>query len=241
MRCCFWCLSCFVSFCCINLGIPGIQAVPEWRNRKLKTLAPDHKFLKRFAVWVQPWKVRYSPVTAYRCLKRPCKKLMLNGMPAFTMVRLDATRDSNPLPTDQKPCNTLMWSSRSTCSIDGDDKQRMMLYLVARKHFCLFVFVFCGALQFVGYVAPGQITESQIMEYRVRKGLSNRFSSLLYVGQDISLSCRCLKDCDPVEVDLQGADVTCKCCPLTVEFRAIDQEVFNCFRSATRITVAVQM
>jgi len=93
----------------------------------------------------------------------------------------------------------------------------------------------------VGYVAPGQITESQIMEYRVRKGLSNRFSCLLYVGQDISLSCRCSKDCDPVEVDLQGADVTCKCCPLTVEFRAIDQEVFNCFRSATRITVAVQM
>jgi len=32
----------------------------------------------------------------------------------------------------------------------------------------------------VGYVAPGQITESQIMEDRVRKGLSNRFSCLLY-------------------------------------------------------------
>jgi len=57
----------------------------------------------------------------------------------------------------------------------------------------MFVFVFCGALQLVGYVAPGQITESQIMEYRVRKGLSNRFSCWLYVGQDISLSCRCSK------------------------------------------------
>ena len=63
------------------------------------------------------------------------------------------------------------------------------------------------------------------MEYRLRKGLSNWFSCLLYVGQDISLSCRCSKDCDPVEVDLQGAYVTCKCRPLTVEFRAIDQEV----------------
>ena len=63
----------------------------------------------------------------------------------------------------------------------------------------LFLF-FCGALQLVGYVAPGQITESQIMEYRVRKGLSNRFSCLLYVGQDISLSCRCSKDCYDIDV-----------------------------------------
>ena len=102
---------------------------------------------------------------------------------------------------------------------------------------------FCFLWRFAARGLCSARTDYGISDYGIQstKGLSNRFSCLLYVGQDISLSCRCSKDCDPVKVDLQGADVTCKCCPLTVEFRAIDQEVFNCFRSATRSTVAVQM
>ena len=40
-------------------------------------------------------------------------------------------------------------------------------------------------------------------------GLSYRFPFLFYVGQDRALCFRCLKECDLVEVYLQGADVTC--------------------------------
>jgi len=56
-------------------------------------------------------------------------------------------------------------------------------------------------------------------------GLSYRFPCLFYVGQDRALRFRCSKECDPVEVYLQGADVTCYFCPLTAELGAMNQSV----------------